>query len=275
MKASILALGLALSSVEALVPLKPSRMVPAPARRTAVQAKVAPTMALPGALRVAAGLRGGADFATVVAPALGATIANVMFASGFREVLDKRKAGKLGNFNPIPMPLIFGNCLGWLTYSFIKKDPFVAVANVPGLLLGVWYTMTCVRIAEPAQAKRIETVMMAMVAIHAVAGTASCFFLPDRAAMASLYGIVNNAILLAYYGAPLSTIGQVLKEKSAASIYFPTVLINGINGLFWSTYALAINDMYLLAPNAIGAVLAGIQTFLCIVFGKFTGAEKK
>jgi solute carrier family 50 protein (sugar transporter) len=73
-------------------------------------------------------------------------------------------------------------------------------------------------------------VMLTLTAMHVAAGTYACFFLPDRAAMASLYGLMNNAVLLAYYGAPLSTIGAVLKEKSSKSIYFPTVLINGING---------------------------------------------
>jgi solute carrier family 50 protein (sugar transporter) len=69
------------------------------------------------------------------------------------------------------------------------------------------------------------------------AGTYACFFLPDRAAMAATYGLVNNAILLAYYGAPLSTISAVFKEKSAKSIYFPTVFINGINGTPPHTHA--------------------------------------
>jgi solute carrier family 50 protein (sugar transporter) len=221
------------------------------------------------ALGVVENLRGGSlDFATNVAPAIGATIANAMFASGFSAVMEKRREGKLGDFNAIPMPLMFGNCVGWLAYSFINKDPYVACANIPGLLLGTWYTMTTLRIAEPPVAKRIETVMMAMIGIHLAAATTSAFFLPDRAAMSSLYGLVNNAILLAYYGAPLSTIGKVLSEKNSDSIYFPTVFLNGVNGMFWSVYALAIKDTYMLLPNAIGASLALIQALLCVVFGK-------
>eukprot|EP00615_Pteridomonas_danica_P002634 CAMPEP_0114329364 /NCGR_PEP_ID=MMETSP0101-20121206/1033_1 /TAXON_ID=38822 ORGANISM="Pteridomonas danica, Strain PT" /NCGR_SAMPLE_ID=MMETSP0101 /ASSEMBLY_ACC=CAM_ASM_000211 /LENGTH=278 /DNA_ID=CAMNT_0001459013 /DNA_START=8 /DNA_END=844 /DNA_ORIENTATION=+ len=221
----------------------------------------------PSALNMVETLRGG-SFATTVAPAIGATIANAMFASGFGAVAAKRKEGKLGDFNAIPMPLMFGNCVGWLAYSFINKDPYVACANIPGLLLGTWYTLTTIRIAEPAVANRIETVMMAMVGIHLATATASAFFLPDKQAVSSLYGIVNNVILLAYYGAPLSTIGQVLSTKNADSIYFPTVLINLINGVFWSVYALAINDTYMLVPNAIGAALGVIQALLCIVFKK-------
>ena len=179
----------------------------------------------------------------------------------------KRKAGALGDFNAIPMPITLGNCIGWLSYGFITKNPYVVAANFPGVLLGLWYTMTMLRISDAPTARKVETVAMLMVGIHVAAGTVSAFFLPDRAAIASLYGIVCNAILLAYYGAPLSTIGTVLKTKSAASIFLPTVLINGLNGVFWSVYAMAIKDNYLLAPNAIGATLASIQVVLCLIFG--------
>ena len=56
-----------------------------------------PPRAAAAALRSALALKGGSlDFSTQVAPVLGATIANAMFASGFPEVLGKRKEGKLG-----------------------------------------------------------------------------------------------------------------------------------------------------------------------------------
>ena len=80
-------------------------------------------------------------------------------------------------------------------------------------------------------------------------------------------GLVCNGILLAYYGAPLSTIGTVLKERSARSIYLPMVVLNGLNAAFWSMYALAIGDKYILVPNAIGFVLAAAQSMLCLALG--------
>ena len=144
-------------------------------------------------------------------------------------------------------------------------------ANAPGLLLGAWYTLTTLRIAKKDAALSIEKTFMAMVSGHAITGTICAFCLPDRTAMAALYGLVNNAILLLYYGAPLSTISSVLKTQSSASIFLPMVVLNGLNGMFWGSYALAIRDWYLFAPNAIGAVLASIQGGLCVLFrGKKT-----
>jgi solute carrier family 50 protein (sugar transporter) len=154
-----------------------------------------------------------------------------MFLSGFSEIMKVRKEGKLGSFNPDPMPILFGNCLGWLTYSFLVKDKFVAIANVPGVLLGLFYSMTMLRLAEPTKGKQLEKMMLLMTGVHVAAGITCAFFLPDRAAMTSLYGLINNAILLMYYGAPLTTIGTVLKSKTSDSIFFPTVALNGLNGV--------------------------------------------
>jgi len=128
-------------------------------------------------------------------------------------------------------------------------------------------------VATDDKAKRIEVLAMAMAAVHIAAGAVCAFFLPTRAAMISLYGLVCNGVLLMYYGAPLSSLKTVLADRSAESIYYPTVALNGANSLFWSTYALAIRDRYLLVPNAIGIALAAVQTVLCVAFGKFSGGR--
>ena len=208
------------------------------------------------------------DFATVIAPMCGAVIANAMFISGLPAVLARRREGRLLDFNPLPMPLIFGNCLGWLTYSFLKRDPFVAAANVPGLILGACYVMATVRLAEPDLARRVEALMLAVLSVHAAAGVTCAFFLESRDDMERCYGYLCNAILLAYYGAPLSTLAEVVKRRSAASIYLPTVLLNGLNACFWSSYALAIDDPFMLAPNIIGAGLTLGQLLLVCLFGE-------
>jgi solute carrier family 50 protein (sugar transporter) len=211
-------------------------------------------------------LRGGTSFSKQVAPVLGATLANVMFLSGLPEVLAKRKLGSLGEFNPLPFPVIFGNCLGWLAYSFVQSDVYVAAANAPGLILAMWYFSTAMQLADKSVARRVETLMIGLVSMHVAAGCVCAFVMPTKEQRALLYGVLCNAVLLAYYGAPLSTIGKVLRQKSADSIYFPTVLCNGVNGAFWAIYALAIGDWYIFAPNAIGVLLAAIQSFLCVVY---------
>ena len=206
-----------------------------------------------------------ASLTTTLVPAAGACLANVMFFSGAPEVMKKRAEGELGDFNPLPMPIIFGTTLGWFIYSLLTRDVFVAIANAPGLLLSLWYVTTTIKLAEPPLARRLEGLTLLIAAIHAFAGIASAFLLRSHATTVQLYGLLCNAILMVYYSAPLSSLAKVVRTRSAASIYLPTVAVNCLNGLFWSMYAMAINDRYLLVPNAIGVALATVQAALCFV----------
>jgi hypothetical protein len=46
-------------------------------------------------------------------------------------------------------------------------------------------------------------------------------------------GLSGNAISLVYYGAPLSTMAEVIKTRNSASILLPLTLMNLINALLW------------------------------------------
>ena len=81
-----------------------------------------------------------------------------------------------------------------------------------------------------------------------------------------LVGIVVNANLLFFYGAPLSTIAQVLSNRNSATLHVPTMLTNTANGVFWTCYGFAVLDYFIYVPNGLGALFGGIQIFLYMVF---------
>lgn len=114
---------------------------------------------------------------------------------------------------------------------------------------------------------RHENVVMLMCAIWTVIGTV--LGMVDSMSLESkvfLVGIVTNGILITFYGAPLSTIAQVLKEKSTASIHVPTMFLNTITSGFWCVYGVAINDYFIIGPNALGFVCGAIQIVLYMAF---------
>lgn len=49
-------------------------------------------------------------------------------------------------------------------------------------------------------------------------------------------GYTAVGILLCYYAAPLSTMAEVLRSRSSASLYAPTSAMNTLNGLLWVAY---------------------------------------
>ena len=48
-----------------------------------------------------------------------------------------------------------------------------------------------------------------------------------------LRGLAGNAVSLVYYGAPLSTMAEVIKTRNSASILLPLTLMNLLNALLW------------------------------------------
>mmetsp|Transcript_9405 Transcript_9405/g.15101 ORF Transcript_9405/g.15101 Transcript_9405/m.15101 type:complete len:435 (+) Transcript_9405:94-1398(+) len=79
-------------------------------------------------------------------------------------------------------------------------------------------------------------------------------------------GIVVNFNLVFFYGAPLSTIWTVLRQRNTATIHIPTMVTNTLNGSFWLAYGLAVKDPFIIVPNGMGTVLGGIQIVLLMLF---------
>ena len=57
--------------------------------------------------------------------------------------------------------------------------------------------------------------------------------LPAATMPPPLRGLAGNAVSLVYYGAPLSTMAEVIKTRNSASILLPLTLMNLINALLW------------------------------------------
>lgn len=108
---------------------------------------------------------------------------------------------------------------------------------------------------------------------------------------ATIVGLVVNANLIFFYGAPLQTMNMVIQQRNSESIHLLTLVMNFTNTSFWIVYGLTRRDpviigkstvhmchrsrlvlyslslIYLLAvPNAIGLSLGIVQAVLCVVY---------
>ncbi|KAH8061362.1 sugar transmembrane transporter [Aureococcus anophagefferens] len=225
------------------------------------------------AAAVAARLRGGGTlaeaFATTIAPTVGTVVANAMFLASLPAVLAARRAGDLGSLNPTPWAFILVNCLAWLHYGYLNGNPYIYWSNAPGCLLGLFFTLTGASLGSPAQVAAMEKVAVGFAAVHVAASFVTSLYLTSPKQKQLVAGYVANVILVIYYGAPLSTLAEVLATKDAASIFAPLCALNGANGLLWVTYGLTIADPFVWVPNSMGVVLAATQL---AVKGAFGGA---
>ena len=112
--------------------------------------------------------------------------------------------------------------------------------------------------AAPAPARH-EAVVMFMCLVWVVFGAILAFVdAMDLDAKVLMVGIVTNCILVLFFGAPLSTIFQVLRERHTASIHIPTMILNTLNGSFWCAYGIAKTCMF---QTDLGQDLVGFRSF--------------
>ena len=88
-----------------------------------------------------------------------------------------------------------------------------------------------------------------------------------------IVGVIANINQLFFYGAPLSTIAQVLKERNSASIHIWTMVTNTANCCFWASYGLALQDPIVYVASGLGALLSFVQIVLVISFPRKTQDE--
>jgi len=81
----------------------------------------------------------------------------------------------------------------------------------------------------------------------------------------NVVGIITNINTCMFYGAPLSTIYTVLKERDSSSIHRPTMIMNTSNAVFWTAFGFGTMDWFILIPNGLGCLLGAIQIFLQLV----------
>mmetsp|Transcript_32710 Transcript_32710/g.80597 ORF Transcript_32710/g.80597 Transcript_32710/m.80597 type:complete len:269 (+) Transcript_32710:151-957(+) len=206
----------------------------------------------------------------IVAPSLGFVLANVMFFSGVPAMLRCKRAGGLGDMNPMPFPVVMANCLAWIAYSLIIEDYFLFFSNAPGCMVGVYFTLVAYGLSPFASKMRdaLEQCLMGMVfALLALTLYVGIVARDEPTAhKKTTVGLFANAVLLVYYAAPLSTVKEVLATRNSKSLYFPIAVANTVNGTAWFVYGLALEDPYIYAPNAVGATLGVLQIGLIVMF---------
>lgn len=223
----------------------------------------------------------GGVFATIICPLFGMILANVMWFSPFPAMQKIRVSRDLGTMNPIPFTAIIANCIGWISYGYFKKDHFIFWSNITGLMVGIYYSLISLTILAPKGPGEsfsdlyLTTERLFLAAfffwgiIGLVCATAFNHFSDVAAQCATLTGTISCCFSIAYYAAPLSSMAKVIAEKDASTLFFPTILINVINGACWFLYgAIGTGDLLLWLPNGLGVLLCASQIALIVLYKK-------
>eukprot|EP00644_Phytophthora_capsici_P015246 jgi/Phyca11/507012/fgenesh2_kg.PHYCAscaffold_24_\ len=168
--------------------------------------------------------------------------------------------------------MLFCNAFMWCVYGFVADSIFpLVVVNAFGVFTSLVFSAIYVRWGSAEHR---------LYARHLWLGAGAAMLLATAYAVAGLHGVtkqqpVDVAATLGFvcvtcniclFASPLETMGKVIRTKSAASLPIELCLANLTAGALWSVLAIAQNDMYVLTPNALGAMLSSVQVALYLMY---------
>ncbi len=82
----------------------------------------------------------------------------------------------------------------------------------------------------------------------------------------TLAGTLACISSLVFCGSPLASVSDVIKTKSTEKLPFLLILSSFLVTIMWFLYGFALNDAFIQVPNAIGALISGVQLYLFVIY---------
>eukprot|EP00884_Botryococcus_braunii_P006299 jgi/Botrbrau1/15670/Bobra.4_1s0052.2 len=155
--------------------------------------------------------------------------------------------------------------MGWIRVCN-RRYKWVVISNFSGIVLGVYFTLVAYGYANDTVRRQLEVVILVVVLTLLASSSVTVLDHLSRSAGILLWGIVCNVILAFYWTAPLSSLYQVLRTRSAVTLYWPLSATNLICSSLWTTYGFVLSQPFLWAPNGAGVLLSIFQLCLIIIF---------
>ena len=160
---------------------------------------------------------------SVYAPAMGVLTSNALYFSALPAVLEARKTGDLGPFNPLPSTIMVLSVFGWLCYGLAACNPWIVASNLPGAaaVLATFVILLPLMGRDHKALAACQSTFVGGAMATLGLWTFAVFSGVSAALRAKLIGYFASAIFVVLAASPLSTIRTVLAERNSASIYAP------------------------------------------------------
>ena len=197
----------------------------------------------------------------------------VMFAAPIPTIREIQQKKSVQQYPLLPYSSMMANTVLWSTYGILKSEPKIWTANALGLVLATIYS-----VIYNQYSPRSSPILPGRIRQH-VGAVCSVFLLASLLAsrnMANTVGRLAVIFCIAMFGSPLSTLAQVLRDRSAASIPLAFAMVSGLNCLSWSVtgwWGMATRDWNVVIPNMCGLSFAIAQLVLKVVYRGNSASE--
>ena len=178
-----------------------------------------------------------------VVPIVGVILCTFQLSSPYKVVCDCRKQRDLGSLNPIPLAVSFLNCISWLIYSSVKGDFYLFLSVFAGMFISSFALITAIQLlGVHGRYKAVGTLeKILLVGLTVWVLLCSCVVIvKDMDLTMQILSVVLICSSAGYYASPFSSILTILRTGDASSIYLPTIALNVMASLLWTTYGIFV-----------------------------------
>jgi len=196
-----------------------------------------------------------------------------MFSSPWTRISQVRRDANTGDTNAVPFVVLALNCMNWIVYGNMAEDMMLFYINMFGLVLGSYYTYTCVKFLKD-DLKKMFLLRQINGAIFFFIFSMFYISLVRQDERQLHFGIICSFVCIFVFAAPLTTLSTVISTKSTSTLTFPLSLCGAICSMSWVIYGFFVNDPFVYGPNSIGLFLSLIQLSLFALYPSTPSLKK-
>jgi len=168
---------------------------------------------------------------------------------------------KVRYVNPINLLCFSLNCITQLAYGLFLPVPPVVPCNAYGVFVGIFSTTACWWFARKEQHATHwnQTAAASTLFTAILAGVIFAYAALGGAANVGVLGMMVGIIM---YGAPLSSMKEVLRTKSSETLPVMQSFLGFLNSSCWFTVGVRTGKVPVWGPNIIGMMLSLLQLVL-------------
>ncbi|GMF52362.1 unnamed protein product [Phytophthora fragariaefolia] len=188
-----------------------------------------------------------------------------------------RKMKSTGDMSVLPCVLLYANCylLCWYSYAVDNIIPLFLTAAL-GVICGAIFSVFFYRwTAHKRDVMRIFIISGVIMLLETIYGLMALLGWTGqtRSSAGTTLGVLVIISSVGLYASPMATIRHVIRTKTSSSMPFTMGVVNVINSLCWVVYAILVDDIFILVPNASGALLGSIQLLLTFIYPRKAPSE--
>ncbi|KFB53393.1 AGAP003358-PA-like protein [Anopheles sinensis] len=195
------------------------------------------------------------------------------YLAGWFICAEIRRRGTTTGFSPLRFVGGVGLSLLQLQYSLKLQASALIWTSIATLLCSVFYSgwyfqFTPVEVRAPFYRLAVTTSTITV-------GILAYGSQNDSPLVMFRLGLVLTVLALAFIALPLAQLGNVIREKSSASLPLPAILASTGASILWLVYGLLIENSFIVVQKIIALGLCTAQLSLFIVYPAAGSVDKK